>query len=101
MMQKHVRLLKPRKKSDQLIKDVNFKLFLDTCKSGLQRHGVCTIVMIIITNIGDVSLLFRYEDDANDDPDYQQPASMSQKDDDMDDEDDKVHVYCSYFIWIV
>ena len=47
-----------------------------------------------------MSLLFRYEDDANDDPDYQQPASMSQKDVDMDDEDDKVHVYCSYFIWI-
>jgi len=34
--------------------------------------------------------LFRYDDDANDDPDYQQPASMSQKDEDMDDEDDKV-----------
>ena len=34
--------------------------------------------------------MFRYDDDANDDPDYQQPASMSQKDDDMDDEDDKV-----------
>ena len=32
----------------------------------------------------------RDEDDANDDPDYQQPASVSQKDDDMDDEDDKV-----------
>ena len=35
-------------------------------------------------------LCLRYDDDANDDPDYQQPASMSQKDDDMDDEDDKV-----------
>ena len=35
---------------------------------------------------------FRDEDDANDDPDYQQPASVSQKDDDMDDEDDKVTV---------
>ena len=34
--------------------------------------------------------MFRYDDDANDDPDYQQPASMSQKDEDMDDEDDKV-----------
>jgi len=36
------------------------------------------------------SSLFRDEDDANDDPDYQQPASVSQKDEDMDDEDDKV-----------
>ena len=34
--------------------------------------------------------MFRDEDDANDDPDYQQPASVSQKDDDLDDEDDKV-----------
>ncbi|KAL9976050.1 hypothetical protein ACROYT_G013284 [Oculina patagonica] len=31
----------------------------------------------------------RYDDEPNDDPDYQQPASMSQKDEDMDDEDDK------------
>lgn len=38
--------------------------------------------------------MFRYDDDANDDPDYQQPASMSQKDEDMDDEDDKVQ--CCY-----
>lgn len=39
--------------------------------------------------------LFRYDDDANDDPDYQQPASMSQKDEDMDDEDDKVTlIFC-------
>ena len=34
--------------------------------------------------------MFRFEDEVNDDPDYQQPASMSQKDEDMDDEDDKV-----------
>ena len=36
--------------------------------------------------------MFRDDDDANDDPDYQQPASVSQKDDDLEDEDDKVTV---------
>ena len=45
--------------------------------------------------------MFRDDDDANDDPDYQQPASVSQKDDDMEDEDDKVTVHIgimySYF----
>ena len=37
--------------------------------------------------------MFRDDDDANDDPDYQQPASVSQKDDDMEDEDYKVTVH--------
>ena len=37
--------------------------------------------------------VYRDDDDANDDPDYQQPASVSQKDDDMEDEDDKVTVH--------
>lgn len=45
--------------------------------------------------------MFRDDDDANDDPDYQQPASVSQKDDDMEDEDDKVTVHTGITIPIL
>ena len=52
---------------------------------------------MVYTEVEKIFLLSlpRYDDDANDDPDYQQPASMSQKDEDMDDEDDKVTlIFC-------
>lgn len=88
MMLKHVRLLKHRRTISQLIKDALWKLIWPFLSGYL--NGVCRSRKQFLLSLS------RYDDDANDDPDYQQPASMSQKDEDMDDEDDKVTlIFCS------